>query len=174
MQMPTSAPPPMAPGFSIVQQIIPTGYCRGCLEVHWCHGDGDNDDSVRLGTFVQIQSQVRSLPTMGHLFIPVVTLWDVCKRGTLGFAPQQMEISYMRVYDYDASNILQKFDWNPEGRSMYLTQEWSDFCVVFRGNVENLDVDASSYCKVMLGSAWPKTWLEGSWFRNLNAILVCT
>jgi hypothetical protein len=95
--------------------------------------------------------------------------------GTPGFvAPQQREISYMRVYDYDASNILQKFDWNPEGGPMYLTREWSDFCVVFRGNVENLDIDASSYCKVMLGSAWPKTWLEGSRFRNLNAILVCT
>lgn len=89
---------------------------------------------------VQIQSQVRSLPTMGHLFIPVAgdTLRCLQAGATLGFAPQQMEISYMRVYDCDASNILQKFDWNPEGGPMYLTGEWSNFCVVFRGNVENL------------------------------------
>jgi hypothetical protein len=75
MQMPTSTPPPMALGlFSTVQQIIPMGY-RPAEGVWKCiDGDGDNDDSVRLGTFVQIQSQVRSLPTMGHLFIPVVTL----------------------------------------------------------------------------------------------------
>ena len=59
----------------------------------------------------------------------------------------------MRVYDCDASNILQKFDWNPEGGPMYLTGEWSDFFVSCFEAMWRILIDASSYCKVMLGSA---------------------
>jgi hypothetical protein len=124
--------------FSTVQQIIPMGY-RPAEGVWKCiDGDGDNDDSVRLGTCSDTKSSQEFTYDGTFIHPRGDTLRCLQAGATLGFAPQQMEISYMRVYDCDASNILQKFDWNPEGGPMYLTGEWSNFCVVFRGNVENL------------------------------------
>ena len=157
LQAPTSAPPPTGPGFSTVQKIIPMGY-RGCLQVN---GDGRNDDSVKLGSCLDIKSS-QEFTCDGTYIHPRGDTSRCLQAGRLG---SPADGNYMRVYDCDASNILQKFDWNPEGGPMYLTGEWSDFCVVFRGNVG--DVDArSDYCQAMLGSAWSKTWMEDFWILN--------
>jgi hypothetical protein len=58
MQMPTLTHPPTAPGFSTIQKNIRMGClpARECLEVH---GDGDKEDSVRLGTYL-IRYKVKS------------------------------------------------------------------------------------------------------------------
>jgi uncharacterized surface protein with fasciclin (FAS1) repeats len=132
LQSPTSAPPPTEPGFSTVQQIIPMGF-RGCLEVN---GDGSNDDSVKLGSCFDTKSS-QEFTYDGTFIHPRGDTTRCLQAGRLG---SPADGNYMRVYDCD-DNILQKFNWNPTGGPMYLTGEWSDFCVVFRGNVENLDVD---------------------------------
>lgn len=134
MQSPTSsAPPPTAPGFSTVQQIIPMGY-RGCLEVN---GDGENDDSVKLGTCSDTKSS-QEFTYDGSYIHPRGDTSRCLQAGRLG---SPADGNYMRVYDCDPSKILQKFDWNPDGGPIYLTGEWSAFCIVFRGDAENLDVD---------------------------------
>jgi len=134
LQPPTAAPTPLPSGFTSLERITPV-FFQGCMDVD---GDGQNDDSIKLGTCSSTKPS-QEFTYNGTYIHPGGDTTKCLQAGRLD-TPQNGK--YMRVYDCDDSNILQRFSWDfrNSGR-IQLTGEWSAFCVVFRGVEENLDVD---------------------------------
>lgn len=87
------------------------------------NGDGKNDDSIKLGSCSDTKAS-QEFTYDGTYIHPRGNTSRCLQAGRLG---SPADGYYVRVYDCDLSNILPKFDWNPEGGPIYRTGEWSAF-----------------------------------------------
>lgn len=136
---PSIVPPPTLepfPGFDTVEKITHASF-GGCLEVD---GDGSDDSSVKLGGCSATKTS-QEFTYDGMYIHPGGDETRCLQAGRLGAVQDGMK---MRVYGCDPDNIFQKFNWDPRGFNggpMKLIGEWSEFCVVFRGDTGNVDED---------------------------------
>lgn len=127
----TSAPSGGTPSPSIVT-LTPKNY-SGCIKVN---GDGDEDDDFRLVTCD------KSDPKQQFSFVgdQIQLAMDPSKCVQAGRDPMPSDGKYLRVYNCDANETLQRFSWAaPDGALTLL--DFPDLAVVFRGVSANVNSD---------------------------------
>jgi transforming growth factor-beta-induced protein len=128
---PTPAPVPNVT--PVVEMITPVDF-PGCMEVD---GDISNDDSLLLGTCSDTSSK-QEFTYDGTYLHPGGDSKKCLQAGRMN-APSDGK--YLRVFECDSDHPLQKFSWNVNNGGPLTLTEYPEFCVVFRGNVANVDAD---------------------------------